>query len=164
MAAGTDMVSAALVDLVAEFEGFRSRAYLCPAGVWTIGYGQTSGVKPGSTTTESAARADLERSLEQYQSSVREMITHDDSTGQMVDAMTSLAYNVGLGALRKSTLLRMHNLRDYFGAASQFARWSRGGGKVLPGLVRRREAERKMYIAGLGYVPRQGGSANDQQA
>jgi lysozyme len=164
MAAGTDMVSAALVDLVAEFEGFRSRAYLCPAGVWTIGYGQTAGVRPGSTTTEARARDDLMRSLAQYRAAVCALITHDESTSPMLDAMTSLAYNIGIGALKNSTLLRLHNQRDYAGAAEQFVRWKHGGGRALPGLVKRRTEERQMYIAGIGYVPRQGGSANDQQA
>ncbi len=133
------------IDLVKSFEGFRDTAYLCPAKVWTIGYGSTKGVKRGDRITEAAAEQLLLKELEAFGAGVRAAVTvplNDNEYG----ALTSFAFNVGLGAFRGSTLLRLLNAGNRAGAADQLLRWNRGGGRVLPGLTRRRQAERQLFL------------------
>ncbi len=139
------------LQLIKQFEGFRARPYLCPAGVPTIGYGATyypDGKKVtmhDKPVSEADATAMLRSMLVQYENGVERYVQVPITQGQF-DALVSFAYNVGLAALKNSTLLRLLNLRDYAGAAAQFARWNRANGKVLPGLTRRREAERKLFV------------------
>lgn len=135
------------INLIKQFEGLCLKAYKCPAGVWTIGYGHTQGVKEGDTITEREAENLLRRDVCNFECNVRCAIVATLNDYQY-DALTSLAYNIGLGAFRKSTLLRIINR----GGASeedirkQFDRWVYGGGRVLPGLVRRRHAEADLYF------------------
>lgn len=137
--------------LIKEFEGFSARPYLCPAGVPTIGYGATyypDGKRvtmADKSVSEADATAMLRSMLASYEAGVSRYV-HVPLTQGQFDALVSFAYNVGLSALKDSTLLRLVNARDYAGAAAQFARWNRAGGKVLPGLTRRREAERVMFL------------------
>lgn len=138
-------------DFVAGFEGFRAAAYRCPAGVWTLGYGSTrlaSGarVQQGDAITEPEARLLLARDLASAGDAVRRLVTVPLTAGQRV-ALTSFAYNCGEAALASSTLLKLLNSGDRQGAADQFGRWVKGGGETLPGLVKRRAAERALFLA-----------------
>lgn len=134
------------ITLIKKHEGCRLRAYLCPARVWTIGYGHTGDVKAGQTITQAQADALLLRDLaERFEPHVNAMVKVKLSQNQF-DALVSLAFNIGVGALRASTLIRKLNAGDYAGAADQFKVWRMGGGKVLPGLVTRRAEEAKLFL------------------
>lgn len=135
---------AAGIKLVADFEGFRSQAYLCPAGVWTIGHGFTKGVKRGDTITLEDSLARLEKEYLDFESAVLRLVKVPLTDNQLA-ALTSFAFNVGTGALGSSTLLRLLNQGQYEDAAKQFARWNKAGGKTLSGLVRRRAAEAALF-------------------
>lgn len=135
-----------------HFEGLFLTAYLCPAKVWTIGYGHTGikhndgTVKRGQKITKTEAEKLLAFDLQtKYAPDVRRMVKVPVNQSQF-DALVSFHFNTG--ALGRSTLLRMLNAGDVKGAAAQFARWTRGGGRVLPGLVRRRKAERHLFETG----------------
>jgi lysozyme len=139
------------LDLIKEFEGFRAKAYKCPAGVWTIGYGTTAmaGVgidpKPGMTVTEEEAEDLLEKTLDKFGEQIRPAITAPINNNEY-GAFLSLAYNIGTGAFRKSSALRLFNAGDKAGAAKAILMWNKAGGKVLAGLTRRREAEKKLFL------------------
>jgi lysozyme len=137
-------LSDAGLRLIKEFEGLRTEAYRCPAGVWTIGFGTTRGVKPGQVITEDEAEAMLRADVERFAQGVSERIQVPVTQG-MYDSLVSFSYNVGLAAFSKSTLLRLLNQSKYDLAASEFSRWTRGGGRILPGLVKRRAAERALF-------------------
>ena len=139
-------VSKAGLDLIKQFEGLYLKAYRCPAGVPTIGYGHTAGVAMGQTITQQQADDYLRRDVRQFERAVARLVTVPLTQGQF-DALVSFAFNLGEGALAQSTLLRMLNDGDYAGAAAQFERWNKAGGRVLPGLVRRRAAERALFEA-----------------
>ena len=130
--------------LIKEFEGLSLKAYKCPADVWTIGYGTTRGVKPGQVISEAEAEAMLRADVDRFAKGVAESVKVPLAQHQF-DALVTFAYNVGLGAFRTSTLLRLLNKGEYASAAKQFARWNRAGNRALPGLTRRREAERKLF-------------------
>ncbi|AIB15809.1 muraminidase (plasmid) [Azospirillum argentinense] len=137
--------------LVRHFEGLYLKAYLCPAGVPTIGYGHTAGVRMGQTInglqTEVYLRADMADAARDVYRLVKVPLT-DRQRG----ALTSFVFNLGAGTLRDSTLLRLLNQRDYEGAAGQFGQWvfaTVDGVKTrLPGLVKRRAAESLMFEKG----------------
>jgi lysozyme len=137
--------------LVKEFEGLRLDAYKDPVGIWTIGYGTTAaagvGIAPkaGMRITEAEAGRYLEKALTKFWAMIEPGITRKPNEYQ-ADAMLSLAYNIGPGAFKKSTLLRKWNAGDIDGAAEQFLVWNKAGGKVLTGLKRRREAERALFL------------------
>ena len=139
------------LSLIKSFEGFSAKPYLCPAGVPTIGYGATYYPDGRRVTmqdrpvTVAQATAMLRSMLASYEAGVSRYVLVPLTQGQY-DALVSFAYNLGLAALKSSTLLRLVNARDWRGAAAQFPRWNRAGGKVLPGLTRRREAERKLFM------------------
>ena len=134
------------VDMIAKHEGLRLEAYLCPARVWTIGFGSTHGVKKGDRITEAEAIERLRREVQIYETGVLEALTVAPNQNQF-DAMVSLAYNIGVAAfVKESSVLRFHNLGDTKRAADAFRLWNQGGGKVLPGLVTRREEERSLYL------------------
>lgn len=138
--------SQAGLPLVKEFEGLELKAYLCPAGVPTIGYGRTKGVKLGQTCTEAQAEAWVAEEYAGFEAAVRKLVKVPLNANQL-GALTSFAYNLGVGALMRSTLLRRLNSRNYAGAAAQFAVWNKAAGKVSPGLVRRRAAERALFLS-----------------
>lgn len=137
------------IELIKRFEGLRLDAYRCPAGVLTIGYGHTSmagspRVTPGLTISEDEAEQILIQDLKRFEAGVAELVTVPTNENQF-SALVSFSYNTGVTALRHSTLLKLHNQGDFEGAARQFAKWVYAGGRVLPGLANRREAEEKLY-------------------
>lgn len=133
------------IDLIKAQEGFRAKAYLCPAGIPTIGYGETRGVKLGMTITQAEAEKRLEESYDEFESGVR-ILVKVDITDNQLGALVSFAYNLGLGNLKKSSLLTLVNHSNFKAAAEEFGKWTRGGGKVLPGLVKRRQAEKELFL------------------
>ena len=137
------------VRKVAEFEGLRTLAYKCPGGVWTIGYGHTEGVKPGQRCTRRQAEAWLREDLAVAAGEV-EALGLDLAQGQ-AEALVDFVFNLGIGALEGSTLLK--KIRAGADAAeiqSEFRRWVYAGGEVQKGLVKRREWEAQRYAAGGG--------------
>ena len=135
------------VDLVKQFEGLSLTAYVCPAGVLTIGYGHTgSGVTRGMRITQAQAEALLAQDLQRFADIVNANVRVRLNRNQ-IGALVSFTFNVGGGALRSSTLLRRLNAGEDPNrvAREEMPRWNKGGGKVLPGLVRRREAEVRFF-------------------
>lgn len=132
------------IDLIKQFEGCKLKAYLCPAGVWTIGFGSTSGVIEGMQITEKEAEEMLKKDLRYFERWVSKLIEVELTQNQF-DALVSFTYNLGEGALKGSTLRKKLNMGLYNEVPAQMLRWNRAGGKVLNGLVRRREAEAKMF-------------------
>ena len=136
--------------IIKKFEGFRAKPYRCPAGVATIGYGSTyyADGRPVKMTdapiTEAQAQELLQATLAKYEDCVNGAVKMPINQNQF-DAFVSFTYNLGCGAFRKSTMLQLFNTGYAGAAAAQFNRWTRGGGKVLPGLVARRAAERALF-------------------
>lgn len=133
------------VDLIKAHEGFRLNAYLCPAGVPTIGYGHTKDVKLGDKITSEQAEKFL---IEDLVTAENEANKHNLNINQnQFDALVSFIFNVGVGNFRKSTLLkRLKANPNDTDIEVQFNRWIYGGGKILPGLVKRRKAEAELYF------------------
>ena len=138
-------VSQDCIDLVKFFEGFEAKAYLCPASVWTIGYGRTRNVREGDVVNEKQAERDLLEELEEFGEQVLNTVQVPLLQNQF-DALTSWTYNLGVGNLQSSTLLKELNSRKYIAAGKEILRWNKAGGKVLAGLTRRREAEAKLWV------------------
>ena len=136
--------------LIKQFEGLRLDAYICPAGVPTIGYGTTKvngqAVKVPSTITESQANDYLKSDVKTFEQAVNSAVTVPVTQNQF-DALVSFTYNLGPGNLRSSTLLKKLNAADYAGAADEFPKWNKSGGKELAGLTRRRNAERDLFLS-----------------
>lgn len=133
------------INLIKQFEGCKLTSYKCPAGIWTIGYGHTKGVKQGQKITQVKALNYLKEDLASFEKGVKTSVKVPINQNQF-DALVSFTYNVGLGAFKTSTLLKKLNKKDYSGASKEFARWNKASGKVLNGLVKRREAERKLFV------------------
>lgn len=134
--------------LVMHFEGLRLQPYRCPAGVPTIGYGHTKGVTMRSPAiTNEQAESLLDADLQQFAAEVEPLLSHPIAQ-QQFDAVVSFAYNVGIAALRASTLLRHLNKRAYSYAADEFLKWCKAGGQTVPGLLRRRRAEQHLFRNG----------------
>ncbi len=132
------------LSLIKEFEGLRLKAYYCPAHILTIGYGHTgSDVKPGQVINPERADELLRKDVARFEDGVRN-IAGPMTQGQF-DALVSFAFNLGLGNLMSSTLLKKHKSGDYKGAAEQFGKWVNAGGRRLEGLVKRRAAEAALY-------------------
>lgn len=138
--------------LIKSFEGYHTRlkdgscaAYLCPAGVATIGYGCTEGVKLGMVWTAEQAEAALHREIAKFEAIVNRSVTVEITQNEY-DAMVSLAYNIGAAAFQRSSILRRLNKGDRAGAAQAFRLWNQGGGRVLPGLVSRRAREAALFL------------------
>ena len=134
------------IALIKEFEGLRLKAYLCPGGVWTIGYGHTAGVKPGMVISEAQAeeylKADL-ISFERYLNGLGLALNQNQ-----FDALISFIYNVGTGNFSSSTLLRKVRANPQDNSiVDEFLRWVYSKGRVLPGLQRRRLREMKLYFS-----------------
>ena len=139
----------AAVAMIAEAEGLRLAAYRCPAGVPTIGWGRTDGVRMGDTCTREQADRWLCEDLQARAAAVRALCTREPSRNEL-GALTSLAYNIGTDALRRSTALRQHNAGQHLAAARAIGLWdkARVGGTltVLPGLTARRAREQALYL------------------
>ena len=133
------------IEFIKAHEGLRQDAYLCPAGVPTIGYGHTYNVKIGDRITAGQSERFLIGDLIVAETEVNRY--GFDLTQNQFDALVSFVYNVGAGSFRSSTLLkRLKANPNDPDIANQFKRWVYGGGKVLPGLVRRRNDEAKLYF------------------
>ena len=146
------------IELIKRFEGF---GRLRPDGLveaypdpgtggepWTIGWGSTGpGIGPDTVWTREEADLRFARDLERYAADVAASLGDAPTTQQQFDALVSFHYNTG--AIARATLTRLHRAGDYVGAAGQFARWNRAGGRVLQGLVRRRRAEASLYRSGV---------------
>lgn len=125
---------------IKEFEGLRLRAYKCPAGVWTIGYGHTGGVEEGMVITEKDADTLLKADLKPIEKAVNELGVC--KTQGQFDALVDFAFNLGIGALQGSTLLKCIRRGESMDEiARQFRRWIYSKGKILPGLQIRRAWE-----------------------
>lgn len=136
-------VSAAALVAIATHEGYRGKAYRDATGIPTIGYGETAGVRMGDKTTPERALVQLLESTEKHADAIRQCI-HVPLYQHEFDAYISLAYNIGTGAFCRSTLVKKLNAKDYAGACEEIKRFNRAGGKVLPGLTRRRQKEYRL--------------------
>ena len=131
------------IALIKRFEGLRTKAYADPVNIPTIGYGHTKGVKLNDPEiTEAEADRLLAEDLKLYEGPINEMVKVPLTQGQF-DALVSFAFNLGTGALRGSTLLKKLNAGQP--CADEFLRWNMAGGKAMPGLTRRRQAEKRMF-------------------
>jgi lysozyme len=141
-------MNAAGLMLLKLFEGWRPKAYPDPAtggDPWTIGYGFTRGVRPGDTMTLAEGEARLIREVEEYEAGVAAVC--GPATENQLAAMTCFAYNVGLGAFRRSSVLRFHKAGNFTAAAAAFKLWNKAAGRVMAGLTRRRQAELELYLS-----------------
>ena len=165
VSASNQQINNAGLQLVMEFEGYASReftsgglvpndgvtAYIDPVDVPTIGFGHTRTVTAGDVDTKIITRQEaddlLRQDLAEAEAAVTSLITVSLTENQF-SALVSFTFNLGEGALTESTLRKLLNAQDYQGAADQFLRWVHGGdGQVLPGLVRRRKAEQKLFLS-----------------
>lgn len=138
------------LETIARFEGLRLTAYPDPGTngePYTIGYGHTGGVRPGQTITRARALAFLRQDVQTAVEGVRRAV-HRDISQAKFDALVSFTFNVGVGAMSGSTLIRKLNAGDQYGAAAEFLKWVRAGGHVMPGLVARRKIEQAMFLRG----------------
>lgn len=139
-----------VIGIIKEFEGLSLKPYLCPARIPTIGYGSTyyeNGIAVKLTDdpiTEERAESLLLFTLTKYSNAVNKLVKVKINQNQF-DALVDFAYNAGIGALQNSTLLKKLNAEDYEGASIEFGKWVKGGGRILPGLVRRRAMETKLF-------------------
>lgn len=132
--------------LVKEFEGCKLVAYQDIVGVWTIGYGETKNVHPGMVITQAQADQMVEDRYDEFEAGVLKLLTVEVTQNQL-GALTSFAYNLGLGSLAGSTLLKLVNAHSPASVvAPQFARWNQAGGKPVDGLTRRRAAEAALFL------------------
>jgi lysozyme len=160
-------------DLMHKYEGFRNKPYLCPAHIWTIGYGHVlyqeqirlpvvrvpdkhtpiirkeMPLKPEDNRVWSKEEINelFRVDVESFERGVLRLVPGCVSRQGSFDALVSISYNFGLGNLQRSTIRMRANRGDWEGAAEAFRAWTKGGGKVLPGLVKRREAEIALFLA-----------------
>lgn len=154
--------------LIRRFEGFRSKAYRDVVGVWTIGYGHTSmagppEVTPGLRITREEGAAILARDVETFANGVRDSVTVPLTDAQF-SALASFAYNVGLGAFRRSSVLKAVNARDFAAVPRRLNLWVKAGGRTLAGLVRRRAAEGALFASDEAPSPETGPLAQVEPA
>lgn len=130
--------------LIKKFEGCKLESYKCAAGVWTIGYGSTKGIKEGMSITQEKAEELLLEDVSVFEDNVLDSVTMPLSQHQF-DALVSWTFNLGGANLKASTMLKKLNAGEYEEVPSQMKRWNKAGGKVLQGLIRRREAESLLF-------------------
>lgn len=141
-------INQAGLDIIRTFEGLRLDAYVCPGGILTIGYGHTGpDVTPGMRITQEHADKLLLDDIGRFERAVHRMAAVAINENQF-SALVSFAFNLGENALRNSTLMRKLIAGDVVGAADEFPRWNKASGIVLQGLVRRRAAERELFLKG----------------
>ena len=141
-------ISAAGIELLKQFEGCRLTAYQDSVGVWTIGFGTTTGVKEGQTISQVKAEEYLRFDLAIFEKAVTESLKVPVNQNQF-DALVSFTYNVGVSAFRSSTLLNLINEKtDKKVVAAEFSKWVKAGNQTLPGLVSRRKAESELFLKG----------------
>lgn len=138
------------IDLIKKFEGFRSAPYLCPAGKWTIGYGFTT--LAGKVVTEKTPPLTmqegdniLKQEVNNISVDISKLLSVSVTQNQM-SALVDFTFNLGIGNLKASSLLKRLNLGDYQGAANEFPKWNHCNEKPLEGLTRRRQAERDLFL------------------
>jgi len=159
-------------DLMHKYEGYRNRPYLCPAHIWTIGYGhvlyQEQIRLPMTASEDKIARKDyplkpednrvwtkqeiedlFSMDVASFERGVLRLVPGCAGRQGSFDALVSFAFNAGLGNLQRSQMRMRANRSDWEGAAEALMAWTKGGGKVLPGLVKRREAEKALFLSGL---------------
>lgn len=136
------------IELIQRHEGLRLQAYKCPADVWTIGYGHTRTAKQGLVITPLQAQELLKEDLLTAENAVNNL--HLNVNQVQYDALVSFVFNLGSGNFQRSTLLKKikANANDP-AISSEFAKWIRGGGRVLPGLVKRRREEAELYFSNM---------------
>ena len=156
-------VSDKALKAIIHHEGVRYKPYLCPAGLWTVGVGHVLYPKQGLLPvaerssiglrvedfrqfTKDEVDAILKKDLQRFERGVLRYCPNSLTQGQF-DALVSFSFNVGLGTLQRSTLRQKHNRGEFDGAAAEFMKYTKGGGKVLKGLVNRRKDEMKIYIS-----------------
>ena len=141
------MATNALLELVKLSEGYRAHAYWDATGkVWTVGFGETLGVTKNTVMSYPEALDHLGRRLDAFQAEVRALCRTHVPTQNQLDAMTSLAYNIGIGAFAKSSVCRLYGAGRITEAADSFRAYRKSGGVVLQGLVTRREKERALFL------------------
>ena len=165
-------LSKAGLDLMHKYEGFRNKPYLCPADIWTCGWGTVLyqeqiklpmvrkegytglirskyALKPEDNRVWSKEElvAMFKNDLANFERGVLRLVPGVSGHQGRFDALVSLAYNIGLGNLQRSTIRMKANRGDWEGAAEAFMAWTKGGGRVLPGLVKRRVAEKTLFLA-----------------
>ncbi len=133
------------INLIKKFEGCSLKAYKCPAGVWTIGYGHTNKVFADDMITQEEAETLLKQDLIIHCNNVTKLVKAPLNQNQF-DALVSFEYNVGYTAFQNSTLLKLLNQKKYNEAAEQFDRWVYAGKTKLAGLVNRRKAEKELFL------------------
>ena len=132
------------LSLIKKFEGCELEAYKCAAGVWTIGFGSIKGVKQGDTITQEEADNLLLHEMDEYEGYINDAVNVDLNQNQF-DALVAWVFNLGPSNLSSSTLLTRINNKDWDDVPAQIKRWNKAGGKVLQGLIRRREAEALLF-------------------
>lgn len=138
-------INQAGLDLVKSFEGCRLEAYKDVVGIDTIGYGHVSAdIHPGLTITQAQADDLLAKDLKRFEDGVSALCLQVNEN--QFSALVCLSYNIGLSNLKSSTLLKKLNVGDVSGAADQFLVWDKAGGKPVAGLLRRRQAERALFL------------------
>lgn len=143
------------LTLIKHFEGLHLKAYQDPVGIWTIGFGSTGlkhndgTVHKGRTITEKEAHELLDYDMKAFSARVGKLIVVPLNNDQF-DALVSFDFNTG--ALHKSTLRKKLNAGDYDGAADEFLKWNKAGGKILRGLTRRRKSERNLFLGKEDYI------------
>ena len=132
------------LSLIKKFEGCRLEAYYCSGGVLTIGYGHTGGVKETDTITQEEADKLLKGDILKFEQYVEDNVMVELDQSQF-DALVAWTFNLGVGNLRESTMLKKLNSEDYASVPSEMKRWNKAGGKTLDGLIRRRKAESLLF-------------------
>lgn len=143
------------IDLICKFEGFSSKPYLCPAGIPTIGFGNTY-YEDGTKVTLNDREITKDRAYNlmenianaSFSKGVSNYVAVELNQNQF-DALVSFAYNLGLGNLKTSTLLKHINNKEFILASLEFEKWNKSGGKVLNGLTKRRLAEKELFLKGI---------------
>ena len=137
------------IQLICQFEGLRLERYRDAVGLWTIGYGHLilkEEMEKLIKITTGEAKNILRKDLKRTETGVKKLLTLSVTQNQF-DALVSFAFNLGLGNLKKSTLLKKVNAGDKEAAALQFKCWNKAGGRVLAGLTRRRDAEMRLFLS-----------------
>jgi lysozyme len=136
------------ISIIKEFEGLKLGAYLCSAGIATIGYGTTRfkdrNVELGDQVTQAEADECLLTDVKDFSNKIEPLIKIKLTDNQFA-AILSLVYNIGIGNFKKSTLLKLLNAGDIEKASAEFDKWNKAGGKVIKGLVNRRAKERELF-------------------
>jgi lysozyme len=136
-----------LLKLIKESEGCKLKAYKCPAGIWTIGYGQTKGIKEGMTWTQNQADEDLiQTALEVLNRTIKYSPILASANIEKLAAIADFIYNLGVGNYATSTLKKKVDVGDWVSAASEIKRWDKAAGKVLKGLTVRRAKEAALLL------------------